>query len=89
VRPSTAVILVGLCVALLVDLAVLYLVLVFAPGAFEATLPEILRSAPDVGAIIPAMVLLALVWGPIRTGGLLLLALRGAPLRWSAGSAAG
>jgi len=54
-------------VALLLDLAVLALLLVAAPDWFGQPFDRLVRQTPDVGPLAVAMLILAGVWGPIRT----------------------
>jgi CubicO group peptidase (beta-lactamase class C family) len=57
----------GAAGALIVDAVVVWLVLVAAPAWFDAPVERIVRDAPDAGPLMVGMVLLAVIWGPIRT----------------------
>lgn len=73
---SRATILAGTAAALVVDLAVLDLLLVQAPAWFKQPIEGIVQYAPDVGALLIPMVVLAGLWGPVRTVLLLRVARR-------------
>jgi len=48
----------------------------YAPGAYDASFTVLVSSLPDLGLLIVPAVLLAAVWGPIRTVLLTLTAIR-------------
>jgi CubicO group peptidase (beta-lactamase class C family) len=65
--PAAGRVLVTLAAPLLLDALVLWLVLIHVPARFETTLPAILAYQPDAPWIVMPLVLLAGLWGPVRT----------------------
>jgi MFS family permease len=74
--PSRRRILIGALLALALDIAILWLFVSYAPGAYDASFTVLVSSLPDLGLLIVPAVLLAAVWGPIRTVLLTLTAIR-------------
>ena len=74
-RPHAALVVTMAALALVVDAAVLYLLLVVAPSWFGVSTTQLFEAAPDVGPLMRGALVLALVWAPVRTI-LLLLSLR-------------
>lgn len=60
-------VLIGAALAVALDVAVLWLFVVYAPSTYDVTFPVLVRSLPDLGLLIVPGVALAAVWGPIRS----------------------
>jgi CubicO group peptidase (beta-lactamase class C family) len=68
---------------LLLDILVLWIVLLVLPSHFDAPLAAILASVPDASLIAWPLLVLAGIWGPIRTIALLFLHVGGRPRQTS------
>jgi CubicO group peptidase (beta-lactamase class C family) len=83
-RRSAGRAIVTLAAPLSLDVLVLWLLLVHAPARFDTTLPAILAYQPDTPWFVLPLLLLAGIWGPVRTIALGALYYRGRPVRPSA-----
>jgi CubicO group peptidase (beta-lactamase class C family) len=75
-RPAAGRAVVALAAPLLLDVLTLWLLLIEIPARFDTTLPAILAYQPDAPWLVLPLLLLAGIWGPIRTIGLTALYLR-------------
>ena len=75
-RPAAGRAVVALAAPLLLDVLTLWLLLIHVPARFDTTLPVILTYQPDAAWIVLPLLLLAGIWGPIRTIGLTALYIR-------------
>jgi len=60
-------ILVGGVMAIALDVVIFWLFVIYAPSSYDASFTVLIRSLPDLGLLAVPGVLLAAVWGPIRS----------------------